>query len=100
MHDAFPQLEYSKYTLDIPVPDPSMEVESKDIILLCKTFISSQDNLRGDYKEFASLALLYLGDEETLLTKRRKARTLMETVESVDSRKHQLEEAGRISFLP
>ena len=38
-------------------------------------------------------ALNGLGDEETLLTKQRHARSLVEAVEKVDSKKHSLEEA-------
>ena len=64
--DAFSQLEYSKESFDIPVPYLLMEAERVKTIHLCKTFINNQDALRGDYKEFASLALLYLKDEETL----------------------------------
>ena len=63
--ETYPNLKYTKESLDIP----SLSEENvivQDIITLCKNFIHKQDVKRGDYKELAYLALLYLNDSETV----------------------------------
>ena len=63
--DVFPQLSYSRESLNIPETPPELLSKKEEVITVCKNFLEKQDSYRGDYKELATLSLLYLDDSKT-----------------------------------
>ena len=55
----------SQESLDIPENPPELFKKKKEVITICKIFLEKQNSYRGDYKELASLTLLYLNDSKT-----------------------------------
>ena len=63
--EVFPQLPSSQESLNIPEIPPDLLKKKEEVITICKIFLEKQNSYRGDYKELASLTLLYLGDSQT-----------------------------------
>ena len=58
-------MSYSSTTLAIPETPLELSEKREEVIAVCQTFLHDQRAYRGDYKELAELALLYLNDTDT-----------------------------------